>query len=120
MADFDFEGRWKELSEEVISGMLEWRLQHPKATFREIEGAIGPVRRLGALRESRRDPEGLYGGERCRADRTTPQRRGGSGVCSAAGAGVGADRKGVASTTAWRREVGDQRGRGDGAHGRRG
>src|SRR5438270_1550323 len=48
MADFDFEGRWKELSEEVISGMLEWRLQHPKATFSEIEAAIDE--RLSRLR----------------------------------------------------------------------
>ena len=35
----DFEARWHEEAEEVISGMKEWRLQHPKATFREIEQA---------------------------------------------------------------------------------
>ena len=40
MADFDFERRWRELSEEVITGMREWRLQHPKATFSEIETAL--------------------------------------------------------------------------------
>ena len=28
---------WQELSEEVISGMKEWRLDNPKATFAEIE-----------------------------------------------------------------------------------
>jgi predicted RNA-binding Zn-ribbon protein involved in translation (DUF1610 family) len=36
----DFEERWHEEAEEVISGMKEWRLQHPKATFREIEEAV--------------------------------------------------------------------------------
>lgn len=34
------EARWRELSEEVITGMKEWRLAHPKATFREIEAAL--------------------------------------------------------------------------------
>jgi len=32
--------RWKDLSEEVFSGMKEWRQAHPKATFREIEEAV--------------------------------------------------------------------------------
>ena len=31
---------WQALSEEVLSGMKEWRLAHPKATFREIEQAV--------------------------------------------------------------------------------
>jgi hypothetical protein len=35
----DFEARWRALSEEVIVGIKEWRLQHPKATRREIEAA---------------------------------------------------------------------------------
>ncbi|SRR5258707_528531 len=34
------EKRWQELSEEVLSGMKEWRLAHPTATFREIEDAV--------------------------------------------------------------------------------
>jgi hypothetical protein len=34
------EKQWRELSEEVLSGMKEWRLAHPKATFREIEDAV--------------------------------------------------------------------------------
>jgi predicted RNA-binding Zn-ribbon protein involved in translation (DUF1610 family) len=38
--DFDFDAKWGELAEEVTSGMKEWRLQHPKATFREIEQAL--------------------------------------------------------------------------------
>lgn len=36
----DFDSRWHELAEEVISGMKEWRLQHPKASLREIEQAL--------------------------------------------------------------------------------
>jgi hypothetical protein len=28
------------LSEEVIAGIKEWRLQHPKATLQEIEAAV--------------------------------------------------------------------------------
>ncbi len=39
---------WGALSEEVISGMREWRGQHPKATFVEIEGALDE--RLSRLR----------------------------------------------------------------------
>lgn len=34
------ESRWRELAEEAISGMMEWRLRHPKATFKEIETAV--------------------------------------------------------------------------------
>ncbi len=38
--DFDFDAKWDELAEEVMSGMKEWRLQHPRATFGEIEQAL--------------------------------------------------------------------------------
>jgi YgiT-type zinc finger domain-containing protein len=31
---------WSGLGEDAVSGMLEWRLQHPKATFREIEEEV--------------------------------------------------------------------------------
>jgi ribosomal protein S27AE len=44
----DFDRAWRELSEEVITGMKEWRLQHPKATFAEIERALDE--RLARLR----------------------------------------------------------------------
>ena len=37
--DEAMEQRWRELSEEVLSGMKEWRVAHPKATLREIEEA---------------------------------------------------------------------------------
>jgi hypothetical protein len=36
----DFDGRWRALSEEVLSGMKEWRLQHPRATLSEMETAL--------------------------------------------------------------------------------
>jgi len=31
---------WEALSAEILTGMREWRLQHPKATMREIEAAL--------------------------------------------------------------------------------
>lgn len=40
---------WQEVSEDILSGMIEWRLQHPKATLREIEAAADE--RLGRLRK---------------------------------------------------------------------
>ncbi len=44
----DFDAHWDALADEVLSGMKEWRLQHPKATLREIEGALDE--RLGKMR----------------------------------------------------------------------
>jgi hypothetical protein len=37
---FTFAGRWRQLSEEIMAGIEEWRLQHPKARLREIEAAV--------------------------------------------------------------------------------
>jgi hypothetical protein len=31
---------WRALSEEILSGMKEWRQAHPRATLREIEEAV--------------------------------------------------------------------------------
>jgi hypothetical protein len=42
------EARWEALAAEAFLGMKEWRLQHPRATFAEIEQALDA--RLGALR----------------------------------------------------------------------
>ncbi len=39
---------WQEKSEEVNEGMAEWRRQHPRATFREIEAEVD--RRLDEFR----------------------------------------------------------------------
>lgn len=36
----ELEQWWRQLSEGVISGMAEWRAQHPRATLREIEEAL--------------------------------------------------------------------------------
>lgn len=44
----DFDKNWSIMAEEVLSGMKEWRLQHPKATFGEIEKAVDA--RLDRLR----------------------------------------------------------------------
>ena len=34
------EESWEQQAEEVILGIKEWRLQHPKATLKEIEEAV--------------------------------------------------------------------------------
>lgn len=36
----EIEGHWQQLAEEVLLGIKEWRLQHPRATFGEIEAAL--------------------------------------------------------------------------------
>ena len=43
-----FDQRWWPLAQEGLTGMKEWRLQHPTATFSEIEAALDA--RLGRLR----------------------------------------------------------------------
>ena len=40
--------KWEGMSEEILSGMLEWRIRHPKATFREIEEEVD--QRLAVMR----------------------------------------------------------------------
>lgn len=44
----DFDAKWHEMAEEVLTGMKEWRLQHPKARLSEIERALDE--RLGRAR----------------------------------------------------------------------
>jgi hypothetical protein len=34
------ESLWRQLTDEIMTGMREWRLQHPQATLREIETAL--------------------------------------------------------------------------------
>lgn len=36
----EVEKRWRELVEEAFAGMKAWRLEHSKATFKEIETAL--------------------------------------------------------------------------------
>jgi hypothetical protein len=40
MWDEEIESSWRQLAEEVILGMKEWRLQHPRATLTEMEEAL--------------------------------------------------------------------------------
>lgn len=44
----EMERRWNGMSAEIISGMAEWRQQHPQATFRQIEEEVD--KRLAVLR----------------------------------------------------------------------
>lgn len=48
MSEERFDSQWRALAEQALTGMAEWRLQHPKATFREIEAAVDE--RLARLR----------------------------------------------------------------------
>jgi len=48
MNSTEMQKRWNGLSGEIISGVTEWRQQHPKATFREIEEEVD--KRLAVLR----------------------------------------------------------------------
>ncbi len=36
----EFDQRWNALAEEVMLGMKDWRVAHPRATLREIEAAL--------------------------------------------------------------------------------
>ena len=44
----NFEQRWHHLSAEVMTGISDWRFQHPKATLRELETELDA--RLARLR----------------------------------------------------------------------
>jgi len=48
MMRLGFDQGWERLAEEVLSGMKEWRLQHPRATLREMEEALD--KRLDRMR----------------------------------------------------------------------
>jgi YgiT-type zinc finger domain-containing protein len=40
MADSERAARWRALSDDVLSGMADWRAAHPRATFAEIEAEV--------------------------------------------------------------------------------
>lgn len=40
MATGNWSARWRELSEDVLAGMQDWRAAHPRATFAEIEAEV--------------------------------------------------------------------------------
>ena len=56
MSQNEGEAEWPEASEEIMVGLREWRLQHPQASWREIEAARderlvrGRARLLGEAR----------------------------------------------------------------------
>ena len=52
------EKNWHTLSGDVISGMVDWRVQHPKATLREIEAALDE--RLECLRAKMLEEAALF------------------------------------------------------------
>jgi hypothetical protein len=68
----EVESRWQALADEVLTGMKEWRLQHPGASLREIDAALDE--RLSRVRRwsigSPRSP---------RSGRGLAERRGASG-----------------------------------------
>src|SRR5438034_11025481 len=53
----NFDQCWWPLAQEVLTGMKEWRLQHPTATFTEIEAALDG--RLGQFRARMREDVAL-------------------------------------------------------------
>jgi predicted RNA-binding Zn-ribbon protein involved in translation (DUF1610 family) len=48
MTASDFDREWEKLAREVVSGMKEWRIQHPRATWKELEEALD--QRLNRMR----------------------------------------------------------------------
>lgn len=56
----DLDARWHELTEEVITGMKDWRRQHLHATFREIEAALDE--RLARVRAQMLEDAALMSG----------------------------------------------------------
>ena len=48
MSKQEFDAAWRQAAEEALTGMKQWRLEHPKATLDEIETALDE--RLSRLR----------------------------------------------------------------------
>lgn len=77
---------WEALAAEAFSGVKEWRLQHPTATFAEIERAVDE--RLGALRARLLQDVALASAAAAVAQ-TPPGARPACPVCAARGPGKG-------------------------------
>jgi hypothetical protein len=69
----DFDERWEQLAAEVLTGMKEWRWQHPRATLREIELTLDE--KLGNLRARLLEDMALASAARewCAEDGVRPQ-----------------------------------------------
>jgi RNase P subunit RPR2 len=50
MSQEEMKEKWRAVSEEVLTGMAQWRKEHPKATFAEIEEEV--EKRIARLRTS--------------------------------------------------------------------
>ncbi len=48
MGDKQVQQDWRAVSEDIVTGLWDWRQQHPQATLAEIEGAVDA--RLARLR----------------------------------------------------------------------
>lgn len=85
MVDEQRDADWRTLTEEVLSGMREWRSAHPKASFAELEVAV--EERLSRLRARMLEEAALSG-----VDETAAGAGAGAGVtcpdCGAASGGL--------------------------------
>jgi hypothetical protein len=78
MTASDFDREWEKLAREVVSGMKEWRIQHPRATWKELEEALD--QRLNRMR-ARLLEDMAFGGEEIVLERRY-------GVCPTCQAGI--------------------------------
>lgn len=72
------EREWRTLAEEALTGMADWRAQHPRATLREIEAAVDE--RLSLLR-ARMLQDVAQASERASWSQASKEERRGSAAC---------------------------------------
>ena len=94
MASESGDAGWRALTEDVLTGMREWRSAHPKASFAELEAAV--EERLGRLRVRMLEDAALRGAGKAEAEaEAEAEARTTSGVLGEArcpDCGAGADR----------------------------
>ena len=66
----EMQQKWSLLSGEIISGMAEWRIQHPRASFREIEAEVD--QRLSVLRAKMLSDTAILSSQTELADENSP------------------------------------------------
>jgi ribosomal protein S27AE len=100
-----FEARWQREVAEILAGVKEWRLRHPKATFAEIEAALDSrwlaarAGLLGDLASASRaaDLGGVPAGERARCPacgkELAPRGKHGRSVLTTGGEAVALERE---------------------------
>jgi len=72
--------QWQKLTDEIVSGLAEWRNQHPKATFAEIERET--MRRMAQLQARLME-------EMAQASRSTDWEESTSPICPECGEKMG-------------------------------